>query len=216
MQKRRLSPHSISRVSLFDRSTARLIFSYNFPTLCHFVIRSIPLRSRENRRFGPRFRLFSNARSKETAMNLYRSFTLFIGGRLVMLMIVVGWLSVGLSDIVRAQKIDNFQRERGSLMLKIIKDEIKKSYYDPAFHGVDIEARFKAADEKIKTATSNGQIFGIIAQAVLDLNDSHTFFIPPRRAARPNYGWQKQMIGDKCYVVAVQPDSDADAKGLRP
>ena len=39
-------------------------------------------------------------------MNLYRSFTWFIGGRLAVSLIVAGWLSVGLSDIVRAQKID--------------------------------------------------------------------------------------------------------------
>ena len=45
-------------------------------------------------------------------------------------------------------------------MLGDIKADLKKNYYDPSFHGVDIEARFKEADEKIKNATSLGQIFG--------------------------------------------------------
>src|SRR5205085_10583892 len=114
------------------------------------------------------------------------------------------------------QKLDEFERARTLMVLKNIKDEIKKNYYDPNFHGLDLEARFKTAEEKVKTATSLGQMYGIIAQAVLDLNDSHTTFIPPARAARTNYGWRMQMIGDKCFVTAVQPDSDAEAKGLKP
>lgn len=117
---------------------------------------------------------------------------------------------------VGAQTLDSFERERGRTMLNTIKNEIKKNYYDPAFHGMDVDARFKAADDKIKQATSLGQVFAIIAQALLDLNDSHTFYIPPDRAARFNYGWQMQMIGNHCYVVAVQPSSDAEAKGLKP
>lgn len=116
---------------------------------------------------------------------------------------------------VRAQSLDSFDRERGRMMLNNVKNEIKKNYYDPGFHGLDVDARFKTADEKIKQATSLGQVFGIIAQAVLDLNDSHTFYIPPDRATRFNYGWQMQMIGDKCYVVAVKPGSDAEAKNLK-
>jgi carboxyl-terminal processing protease len=101
-------------------------------------------------------------------------------------------------------------------MLSTIKNDIQKHYYDPGFHGVDIEARFKAAEERIQSATSNGQIFAIIAQALIDLHDSHTFFIPPSRTYRVEYGWQMRMIGDKCYVVAVKPGSDAESKGLKP
>jgi carboxyl-terminal processing protease len=101
-------------------------------------------------------------------------------------------------------------------MLKTIKSDIQKHYYDPGFHGLDIEARFKAAEEKIQTATSTGQVFGIIAQALVDLHDSHTFFIPPSRTNRVEYGWLMHSIGDKCYIVAVKPGSDAESKGLKP
>jgi C-terminal processing protease CtpA/Prc len=100
-------------------------------------------------------------------------------------------------------------------MLQTIKEDIKKHYYDPNFRGLDLNARFSAAEEKIKTAASLGQLFGIIAQAMADLNDSHTRFIPPPRSASTEYGWQMQMIGDKCFVVAVKPGSDAEAKGLK-
>jgi C-terminal processing protease CtpA/Prc len=106
-------------------------------------------------------------------------------------------------------------RKIGLKMLKVIKTEIKKDYYDPSFHGMDLEARFRTAEEKIKEATQTGQVLGIIAQAVMDLNDSHTNFIPPIRGNVVVYGWRMQMIGDECYVTSVMPGSDAEAKGLR-
>lgn len=114
-----------------------------------------------------------------------------------------------------AQTLDSY-RDQGQIMLDVIKADIKKNYYDPTFHGVDIDAAFKEAGEQLKQAKSLGQINGIIGQAVMKLNDSHTFFIPPRTPLRIDHGWQMQMIGDKCYVVAVKPGSDAEAKGLRP
>ena len=82
------------------------------------------------------------------------------------------------------QAPSGLDRERGRAMLSSIKEELKKGYYDPTFHGMDVEARFTTADEKIKQAQSLGQIFGIIGQALADLNDSHTFFIPPSRTSR--------------------------------
>ncbi len=108
------------------------------------------------------------------------------------------------------------ERERGLQMLKGTKDLIKENYYDTTFHGLDLEARFKAAEEKLKQADSLGQIFGIIAQAVVELNDSHTYFIPPPRPMVIEYGWRSQMIGDNCYITQVKPGSDAEAKGLKP
>ena len=114
------------------------------------------------------------------------------------------------------QSPSGVDRDRGHVMLREIKNDLKKNYYDPTYHGMDLEARFKAADDKIEQASSLGQIFGIVAKTLLDLNDSHTFFLPPERSARFEYGWQVQMIGDKALVVAVRPGSDAEAKGLAP
>jgi C-terminal processing protease CtpA/Prc len=108
-----------------------------------------------------------------------------------------------------------FQIDRFRLVLGTIKEDIKKNYYDPNYHGMDLDVAFKEADEKIKQATSLGQIMGIIGQLLINLDDSHTFFLPPGRSYRTNYGWRMQMIGDKCYVVAVEPGSDAEAKGLK-
>ncbi|MFN2455596.1 MAG: S41 family peptidase [Pyrinomonadaceae bacterium] len=106
-------------------------------------------------------------------------------------------------------------RGRGREMLRTVRLQIQKHYYDPTYHGVDLDARFKAADEAIKQAKSNSEIFGIIGQAVVDLNDSHTLFIPPKRAAQTDYGWRMQIIGSRCFIVAIKPGSDAETKGLK-
>jgi C-terminal processing protease CtpA/Prc len=119
------------------------------------------------------------------------------------------------SQPVKAQPDLNFQRERARAMLKVIKDDVKKNYYDPNFHGIDLEERFKTADEKIKEAQSVGQIFGVIGQTLIEFNDSHTFFLPPGRVNQTEYGFQMRASGDKVYISAVKPGSDAETKGLK-
>jgi len=122
----------------------------------------------------------------------------------------------GCTHQVLSQSVSSQDRDRGVIMLKAVRDDIRKYYYDPAFRGIDLDARTKAAEERIKQAKSNGEIFGAIAQLLLDFNDSHTIFLPPQRSARIEYGWQMQSFGDDCYVIAVKPKSDAEAKGLKP
>jgi carboxyl-terminal processing protease len=114
-----------------------------------------------------------------------------------------------------AQKAGKLEIEQWRDVLRNVKRELKKNYYDPGFHGIDIDARFELADSKMKSAQSLGELVGIVAQVLLDLNDSHTAFIPPYNATRVEYGWRMQAVGSDCYVSAVRPGSDAEAKGLR-
>lgn len=123
---------------------------------------------------------------------------------------------LGSTHAVFSQSISSQDRDRGLIMLKAARDDIRKNYYDPTFRGIDLDARTKVAEEKIKQAKSNAEVFGTIAQLLLEFNDSHTLFLPPQRSARIEYGWQMQTFGDECYVIAVKPKSDADAKGLKP
>ena len=114
-----------------------------------------------------------------------------------------------------AQSFSGNDRENGLQMLRTVRDDLKKYYYDPSVRGMDLDARFKAAEERIKQSKSNGEVMGVIAQLMLELNDSHTSFVPPRRSARIEYGWQMKPVGEDCYVSAVKPGSDADAQGLK-
>lgn len=118
--------------------------------------------------------------------------------------------------LTQEQPIQKGERAAAGVMLSDIKDELKSKYYDPKFHGVDIDARYKDASERIAKATSLNQAFGVIAWFMEALHDSHTFFLPPPRPYILEQGWRMQMIGDACYVTAVRAGSDAEKKGLTP
>lgn len=117
---------------------------------------------------------------------------------------------------VASPAIAAVNRERGLSMLDDIKDIMKERYYDKTFHGIDLDARFKTAKERVKKMDFNWQIFRVIAQVVLDFDDSHTTFLPPNRANSVEYGFSMQMIGANCYVIDVKKGSDAEAKGVKP
>jgi C-terminal processing protease CtpA/Prc len=114
------------------------------------------------------------------------------------------------------QTIDDQDRQRIRQMLTNIKTDLKKNYYDPTFRGIDLDAHFKAAEEKAVQASSLVRAYRIMAQALIDLNDSHTYFDPPVRPVRVDYGWQMLMIGDKCYLTGIKPKSNAEEQGLKP
>lgn len=107
-------------------------------------------------------------------------------------------------------------RSRGIRMLKQIKSAIKDRYYDRQYHGIDLNTKFDAAEERIRSLDKNWQIFRIIAGLVMEFNDSHTQFYPPGRANRVEYGFSVQMIGVNCFITDVKKGSDAAAKGLKP
>jgi C-terminal processing protease CtpA/Prc len=124
-----------------------------------------------------------------------------------------------LATSAAAQEISSsnaeLNRERGREMLSKIKEIIKDNYYDPKFHGLNLDEHFKAASARIKELETAPQIFTVIAQVLLDFNDSHTRFLPPPRINEVEYGFSMQMIGDKCHVVDVKHGSDAETKGLK-
>lgn len=117
------------------------------------------------------------------------------------------------SAILIAQDL-RFERERHKEMLELVKLDVKKNYFDPAFKGRDLDALFKAAHDKITSAQSVGQMNGIIAQVLVDFDDSHLFFLPPGKANKTDYGIDFEMVGEKCFITSVKKDSDAEKKGV--
>jgi len=100
-------------------------------------------------------------------------------------------------------------------MLAQVRSDVEKHYYDPTFRGLNLAARFGAADQRIRQASTIEEIFASVAQVVLELNDSHTYFVPPALTVQVKYGWQMQMVGDTCFVTQVTQGSDAAGQGLR-
>jgi carboxyl-terminal processing protease len=110
------------------------------------------------------------------------------------------------------QKMDSFDIARSRGILHDAYDLVKKHYYDPALHGLDWDARFHDYDEKIKSAPTIGQAFGVVAGFLDGLKDSHVFFSPPARTNRVDYGYRMQLFGDNAFVTRIRPGTDAETK----
>lgn len=113
------------------------------------------------------------------------------------------------------QGFDRIDRDRMKSILKNVKNDIKKNYYDLNFHGIDLEARFKKAEDRLDQVTNAGQAFAVIAQVLIDFNDSHLYFIPPSTNLRVEYGLRYTVVGDKTFVTSVRPKSDAEKQGVK-
>ncbi len=106
-----------------------------------------------------------------------------------------------------------------SLHLQVLKDlkkDIEQNYYDPKFHGIDLDATIKTASGYVDAAKSLGEMDDAVARVLIQFDDSHLFYIPPPRTITVDYGWRIQMIGDKAFFTYVAPGSDAEKKGIRP
>jgi len=113
-------------------------------------------------------------------------------------------------------KLPTLDREQAQGMLESVASDVRKYYYDPKLRGIDWDAQVGVAKNAIALADSWDVARLDIAALLEKLNDSHTYFVPPPYPIREDYGWQFQMVGDRCYVVRVRPKSDAEAKGLKP
>jgi C-terminal processing protease CtpA/Prc len=132
-----------------------------------------------------------------------------------LLLSVAGLLLAGMPQGIRAQGLNSIDRESRLDALRTLRDLLKKRYYDPKFHGVDLDAQYAAAVAKIRQATTLGQANAYVAGFLSSLHDSHTYYVPGGQSIQVDYGYQAEIIGDDCYITQVEPGSDA-AEKLQP
>ena len=106
-------------------------------------------------------------------------------------------------------------RNLGISMGRDLKVAVKTRYFDPQFRGLDVDALFAGAEERVRAATTEAQVGVILAQTLGEFRDSHTYFIPPIRPFDIDYGFEIRIVGDVPLVIDVGKGSDAERKGLR-
>ena len=106
-------------------------------------------------------------------------------------------------------------RNLGVSMVRDLRAEVKTRYFDPQFRGIDVDALFARAETRVKEATTEAQMAGILAQTLGEFHDSHTYFIPPIRPFDIDYGFEIRIVGNAPLVIDVVKGSDAEGKGLR-
>jgi C-terminal processing protease CtpA/Prc len=109
-------------------------------------------------------------------------------------------------------KMDSVEQIRMKDMLREISKSVKKNYYDPTFHGIDVDARYREYDAQLEKATTPSSAFHVIAAFLTGFHDSHLFFVPPDRNLRFDSGYRMEMIGDRCFITGVKPKTDAFEK----
>lgn len=99
-------------------------------------------------------------------------------------------------------------------MLDGVHRAIEAHYFDPTFKGHDLAALASTAKDRIGKANTVADALAAIAQFELELDDLHTTFNPPWLSVASDYGWQMGIVGSDCYVIAVDPKSDAARQGV--
>lgn len=112
------------------------------------------------------------------------------------------------------QGLSRLNRERGLTMVRDVRRDIEKHYYDATYRGLDLAAHFAKAERAVTEAASVSQMLAAIAQAVDDFGDSHTYFIPPDRNVSVDYGWTMMAVGNRTLIASVTPGTDAARQGL--
>ena len=111
--------------------------------------------------------------------------------------------------------ITGYQRQLAQEIFAQVEKTVLKRYYDPDYHGVNMKARYAVYSRELAAAPTLGRAFRDIAAYLAGLRDTHTFFIPPAPTWGFFYGFRMRMIGDRAFITAVRPGTDA-AKLLRP
>jgi C-terminal processing protease CtpA/Prc len=97
-------------------------------------------------------------------------------------------------------------------MLREAYDTVKKYYYDSTFRGLDLDARYREYDDRLKSPTSLNAGIASVAEFLDRLNDSHTYFLPPPRPFQVDYGYRVDLIGGRAFITGVHSGTDAASK----
>ena len=122
-------------------------------------------------------------------------------------------LVLAVPRISRAQqKMSRSDLDEVQGMMRDARDAVRKNYYDPKFHGIDLDARYRQYQDRVKVAPNLNEGMRMVAAFLSGLNDSHTFFIPPGRPYKWDYGFRIQLFGNTGYISRVRPQTDAFTK----
>jgi C-terminal processing protease CtpA/Prc len=110
------------------------------------------------------------------------------------------------------QKMNSNDLDEARQMLRDARDAVKKYYYDPKYHGVDLDARYQEYDDRMKGAPDLNNGMRLVAAFLSGLKDSHTFFEAPQRPYRLDTGFRLELVGDTAFVARVRPGTDAVSK----
>jgi C-terminal processing protease CtpA/Prc len=129
----------------------------------------------------------------------------------------MGGVAIALATILLAQERTNaLDIAAGREMLRQVRETLERHYFDTTYGGRSLDELFAVGERRLANAKSTSDVASAVALPLLDLEDSHTLFLPPPRASRLDYGVDIAVVGDRVLVMAVAPGSDAASQGVSP
>jgi carboxyl-terminal processing protease len=143
------------------------------------------------------------------------------------------WLAPATTPVVFAEAIhdedgasetfaDATSSARNLRVFDAVCNLVGNKYYDKNFNGADwatLKSNFRS---QAAGATDERGLYRVINQMLAELNDQHTFAIPPtlvqeeNRGSRIGIGFHLRKIGDQWVVSRVSGGSAAQEAGIRP
>jgi carboxyl-terminal processing protease len=114
-----------------------------------------------------------------------------------------------------AQTRRGLQAAAAARYLSDLNADLRRSYYDPNFRGVNLDAAYDSARAELKAASTDPERWRAIERYLERLDDSHTYFIAPWRLGLSDYHFGIRFHGAAAYVVSVDAGSSAETAGLR-
>lgn len=114
-------------------------------------------------------------------------------------------------------RADGLSRDDVNLMqtaLGDMHDAIRDEYYPRNKVGREFDLACAAAKDAIAHAADFNAANVAVSDALMTLDPRIRFF-PPLRSARADYSWDWRLIGDAAYVIHLDREGDAAAKGLK-
>jgi carboxyl-terminal processing protease len=93
--------------------------------------------------------------------------------------------------------------------------DVQNNFYDESLKGLDWEGLTEQARRRIQSADELGQMYGAISALLYQLHDSHTFFLPPKRKIRAQYGFRAKPFGAEILIYEVEKGGPAANAGLQ-
>jgi carboxyl-terminal processing protease len=123
-----------------------------------------------------------------------------------------GWMPT--SDAVKAAEPDALSARDRVEVLETVWKTISDEYYDPAFNGVNWSAARERYRPRVEAAKDDEEFYAIVSQMLSELHDLHTSFVAPNEQSRSS-GISVYEVEGKIVVVSVEPDSEAERKGVK-
>ncbi|MGH9508760.1 MAG: S41 family peptidase [Terriglobales bacterium] len=112
----------------------------------------------------------------------------------------------------RGQAVERGQWEN---ILKLVSADVEKNFYDPRLKGLDWAALTEETRKRINTLDDTGQMILAVSALLSQLQDSHTYFVPPRLTAQADFGFKARAYGNDVRVYEIKKKGPAEKAGLR-